>query len=499
MELRMNIGDAYWRIPYKDVQKVHTSKMDFSSMSSYLRSEVQEYLKSWYTKGENGLDISRRFHHINAITKAINIVQPNSQSFLNISYVEVYSIVDVLHQFKNSNGRKLYSVKTIHTHISEARLLFDWLRSDKNKSSIRNPFRKFKMFNIDNYVKNTDHIPEYVIQQISSAIHDCSETVQRVWIILMNTGMRASEVINLQEDCLFYNVQDNCYYLKAKSSKTIISKRKKGLDDYHTIPITNNKVIDIINNQIEDTKYLRELSGSKYIFIRNDNRITGNVTVTRIKGTNISNSINKCILRNNITDHTGKLWHYTNHQCRKTMGVRLLNEGSSIQDVGIILGHMEEKTTMRYYQDIDNLKIAELDKDLFELLFENIDADIRNTYSTQELESLKYEIMIGSRETPEGHGSCLKHVSFGPCKKKSCVGCSLLLTGPQKLTMWINLRNEQLEYLDSLGTLMRTQGIEDYETYRDYQQEVHLLNLYQDTINKIEKFIQERIPNYEST
>ena len=44
---------------------------------------------------------------------------------------------------------------------------------------------------------------------------------------------------------------------------------------------------------------------------------------------------------------------------------------------------------------------------------------------------------------------------------------------------------------------MKRQGIEDYENYRDYQAEKHLLILYEDTITKIEKFIKERLPDFE--
>ncbi|AZH30116.1 site-specific integrase [Paenibacillus sp. M-152] len=496
---QIELGNILWVIPSKDIQVIRTTTIDFTDMNPILLYELQEYLLDWYSKGSKGKDIARRSFHIQAIDLAIRLSRINYQSFLDISYPEVLLIVDLLHQQKKSGKRK-YRIKTIHTHISEARLLFDWLCKKKSETLIKNPFRRFKMHNVDGFVKNAEYIPEYVIDQISSAIYDCSETVQRVWTILMNTGLRAHEIINLEEDCLYYDTKDSCYYLKTFSSKTLNAKRKKGLDDHHTIPIISKQVVEIIKKQIAETLEFRKQSNSKYIFIRpsNDNRKTDHAPVTRFTGINISAAINKCIRRNNINDHEGQLWHYTNHQCRKTMGVRLLTEGSSIQDVGVILGHIEEKTTRQYYQDVDNLKIAEMDHELFEALFDSIEVDVRNAYSSVELETLKREIMIGSRETPEGHGSCLKHVSFGPCKKKSCVGCSLLLTGPQKLNMWRKLRDEQSKYLESLANSMIAQGVQDYKTYRDYQQEDHLLNLYQDTINKIEKFILERLPNYES-
>lgn len=104
--------------------------------------------------------------------------------------------------------------------------------------------------------------------------------------------------------------------------------------------------------------------------------------------------------------------------------------------------------------------------------------------------------MLGARETPEGHGSCVKHVSFGPCKKRSCVGCSFLLTGPQKLPMWRKLYREQQKYVYDLRSLMIRQGVENYKDYRDFQHENHLLNLYKNTIEQLEKFMKERDLNF---
>lgn len=101
--------------------------------------------------------------------------------------------------------------------------------------------------------------------------------------------------------------------------------------------------------------------------------------------------------------------------------------------------------------------------------------------------------MLGSRNTPEGHGTCIKHVSFGPCHKKKCVGCKMLITGPQKLSMWKTLYSEQQTYLDEWIKVMIENKIDDWKDYREYQAEINLLQIYGDTIQKLEKFIKERL------
>ncbi|KPD05544.1 hypothetical protein AM501_25670 [Aneurinibacillus migulanus] len=72
----------------------------------------------------------------------------------------------------------------------------------------------------------------------------------------------------------------------------------------------------------------------------------------------------------------------------------------------------------------------------------------------------------------------------------------MLLTGPQKLTMWQKLYDEQQDYLEQLKQEMVVQGIKEYECYRGYQSELHLLSLYKNTILKIERFINERKLKY---
>lgn len=129
----------------------------------------------------------------------------------------------------------------------------------------------------------------------------------------------------------------------------------------------------------------------------------------------------------------------------------------------------------------------------FELMFNNLDQDIKEAYSNAELKSLKREIMLGSRETPQGHGICAKHVSFGPCKKSKCTGCKMLITGPQKLPMWKKLKDEQQRYLEEIMRRFQEEGMEDWHEYREYQAELHLLEYYKETITQLEKFMNERL------
>ncbi len=485
-----------WILPYHDIQYVRKITLNFQTVKSPMKDEIKAYLQFYFDNGERPNSLSRRYANIIRITRYLQEIVPVGTSFLQASYIDVLNMLDVLQQSKTKDGHPQYSLKTIQGSISEARLLFDWLKHKKQKDDLKNPFRRLKLYNVNSFIENADYIPDMIVEQMSSVIHECPLHVQRIWMIMMNTGMRISEVLHLKDDCLDYRKEENTYYLRFILHKTLKHRRRAGLEDYQTIPLLNEQVINCIVEQIAYTEELRQKEKTPYIFIRlsRGNRKTEirQQYVSRYQSSDISSSINNCIKRRNICDHEGNLWRYSHHQCRKTVAVNLLSSGGSISEVGEILGHLAEKSTRQYYQDVDAKKIAELDQELFERLFNTISEEIKEAYTPIELEDLKKEILLGSRETPEGHGSCLKHVSFGPCKKRSCVGCSLLLTGPQKLTMWEKLRGEQQKYLKQLQQEMLTQGIRDYEGYRDYQSELHLLSLYEDTIIKIECFIDER-------
>ena len=95
------------------------------------------------------------------------------------------------------------------------------------------------------------------------------------------------------------------------------------------------------------------------------------------------------IRRNKIKNVDGELWVYSHHQCRKTLATRLLTEGASIQETSQILGHLTERTTLQYYEDIDKMKIAHLDRTLFEALFDEIQPEVIKAYTKDELNALK--------------------------------------------------------------------------------------------------------------
>ncbi|MFE6706354.1 tyrosine-type recombinase/integrase [Bacillus thuringiensis] len=485
---RYSFSDDIWLIVNINIQIPMIRKLDWTFLHGIVKVELKEYIHSYIQMGENVRGIARRFRHIQMLGAALHKMQYNKySSLLDVDVIQVQQIIDILQKIHSKTGMN-YNIKTIQSCISECRLLFDWMVKKKGKSYVENPFRMMILHNVDAFSESATYIPEEVINVLKEKLSELDPFVQYAWTIMMNTGIRISEAINLKEECLIYDTKDRIYYLKFIPHKTLKYRRKHGLEDCHYLPISDASLIKIINQQIEDTRELRKISGENRIFLKNTRK-----GIKLYSGAEIARAINKLIHKYSIRDRDGLLWKYTHHQCRKTVAVNLFTNGATVEEVSDWLTHLDSKATMKHYHDIELMKIAKLDAEYFNIAFDNLDSDIKNIYSPSELKHLKDEIMMGSRNTPEGHGTCIKHVSFGPCHKKKCVGCKMLITGPQKLSMWKKLYSEQQSYLDECEKVMIENNIGDWKDYREYQAEISLLKTYDDTIQKLEKFIKERL------
>ncbi|MEH7547749.1 tyrosine-type recombinase/integrase [Neobacillus vireti] len=484
----IDFNSDHWILRYKNIQSVRTYKINFNEFSISTKNEVKQYLIALINANESVNMIRRRLDGIKQIyLELTNLPYDPINSFLEINYFHVEHLLLHFQQLTNDAGTNKYKLGTIRGFFTEVKLLIDWLGDYYQLENIDNPFRKKKFRNSHSFEERIGYIPESVITQLENHLHLASKTVQNIWLIMMNTGMRISDALSLEADCLEFDQESNLCYLKYNPHKPKQTRANKGLD-YHKVPIPV-PIIEVIKKQIKETQDLRRLSDSNKIFLT----ARSNKLITQPTGGSVQGAINSIIKKNNITDETGKIFYYSHHMCRKTLVMELIEKGLSIKEIADYVAHESYKTTEYYYADLQIKKIGELDAKMFDQLFsETLDDEIQSQFSQQEKGSLFNEIKLGARETPEGHGVCVKHVSFGPCQKKKCVGCKMLLTGPQKLPMWRKLYNEQKEYIGEMESEYTKAGIMDFKDHRLYHSEIHLLEIYNKTIKKIEDFAEKR-------
>ncbi|TKI15430.1 site-specific integrase [Bacillus wiedmannii] len=476
--------DDLWILNTKNLDGFNSHRFNFSSYPEQIKIEIKTYINYLLKHTEKTTKAIYRIQlSLNAIIKEFTTLPyENINSLLHLNYFHIVHLINHLQQVTKSNGKNKYTYTSVYHMSSKLKMLLDFLIEHYNLE-IDNPLRKYKFKNVNSTSSNVSYIPENIIIQLEDKLIHAPLSIQNAWTILINTGMRFSDLQLLEEDCIQFNEKINMYVLRYATPKLQQNRINQGLSKYHVIPV-NQAVVDAVAKQKTHTEELRVIANTNHLFIT-----TNNFAVVLMSGTPFATTINNICKKYKIKDADNKIFHYSNHMCRKTLVMDLLTQGMSIEQTADFIGHMTPATTRKYYSAIDHKKIAELDNKMWGKLFtQSLPNEIQDQYSEAEKSSLFKEFQLGSRETPEGHGVCSKHISFGPCKKKSCVGCKMLITGPQKLSKWENLYTEQLDYILELEKQFLQADIHNFSEYRSYQQEINLLNLYKDTIKQIKKF-----------
>lgn len=175
-------------------------------------------------------------------------------------------------------------------------------------------------------------------QLIANITSSPSSTMERLVTVLMEVGMRASELLRLKKDCL-YQDKDGDWYLRRINLKY----RKE-----HVVPISET-LYQVIQAQLKETNELEKTSSlvnkNNYLFIhlwrgelRHYELWALNDFLKRIGcEINLKNEIDE-----NIT--------ISSHQFRHTVGTNLINQGVSQLHVMKFLGHESPQMTMLYAQ-----------------------------------------------------------------------------------------------------------------------------------------------------
>src|SRR5439155_22302354 len=75
-----------------------------------------------------------------------------------------------------------------------------------------------------------------------------------------------------------------------------------------------------------------------------------------------SKHLNAWALKHEIRDRTGKLYHFTAHQFRHTVGMRLINEDVPLEVISRLLGHRSLQMTQVYARKRDQKLRADLQR-----------------------------------------------------------------------------------------------------------------------------------------
>lgn len=280
------------------------------------------------------------------------------------------------------------------------------------------------------------YIPEEVMQQLNKHIEELSEPVMRMVLVLQECGMRISELVNLNFDCLLQDKAGDWFlrYYQFKMKKEI------------TIPISRETVQVIQEQQRYLRKYIAE-KDFKYLFSANggvqhpDFNPVPNVMERRT----LARYLNRLAEKHNICDCSGKRWHFQTHQFRHTVGTRMINNGVPQHIIQHYLGHESPNMTAVYAAIHDKTMKAEIAK--FQGKVVNIagQAVEPNNIEADDTELQWFKRNIQAQALP--NGSCaLPTISQGCPHANACLTCAHFRTTPE----FLDEHKNQLEQTEKI-------------------------------------------------
>ncbi len=165
-------------------------------------------------------------------------------------------------------------------------------------------------------------LPAEVLGQLREHLESLPTTVLRMVVILLEGGLRISEVCTLRLSCLVHDDRNewylHFYQWKAKQE--------------HVIPLVDETVVATIQAQQQD---VRQQWGDscQYLF---PSPLSHHLP---FQAGTFTRTLNEWAYKKQIRDQSGKLYHFQSHQFRHTVGMQLINEDVPLDVISRLFGH----------------------------------------------------------------------------------------------------------------------------------------------------------------
>lgn len=188
-------------------------------------------------------------------------------------------------------------------------------------------------------------IPEEVLGQLRRHLDALPTTTLRMVVILLECGLRISELCTLRRDGLLRDDRGRwslrLYQWKGKQE--------------HVIPLVDEEVVATIQAQQGDVRE-RHGDATAYLFPR-----PSAAGRPYLQGA-FAQAINKWAVAHEIRDRAGALWRFQSHQFRHTVGMRLINDDVPLEVIARLFGHGSLLMTQRYARKRAERVRAELER-----------------------------------------------------------------------------------------------------------------------------------------
>ena len=471
---QMDIRSDVWTLCFLKGPSLNKRTFYFDKINRpTLRYEVKLYYRELF---ENVHDF-RDDRGIALVTAGLNFIS-QKREILHFADVTVPAITDLIISFQNgqvkTEHRKKYSVNSIRKMVQRLSAINDFLiKVGQDPVPAYNHFSEYSFRNVDSMESNADCIPENVAFEIYQYLDEMSESYRLIYKIFMETGIHAKEIIFLETKDLSPSQFEEFWKIRYIQYKNLWRCNENGCDPRKLTLISKELASEILEF-IDNTKTIRERSQTDFIFV--SGRAFGSESrFTLPQITQFVASVNRIIDKHNITDG-GIKWHFTSRQARKTIAVQMAENGATAAQIAITLSHADIRTSEKYYAEVRQKKLAEMNSEFFKKKFYlQIGEDTLAKFTEDERKDLYIEFSMGLREVE--FGQCSRHLSEGPCGRGSfydCATCPKLCTGKKYLTKWEKAYESHNSIVNSLIEKYEKEDIppSEYGTFMEFKKEV---------------------------
>lgn len=485
---QVSLQNNKWILVQGDYIKNNFKYFDFSLIESeFFRYEIKLYMMDRIKSSS-----LEKINSLSLITPCVNFLyEQGCDSFGCIELEDAVALYLNQMDVENNLGKK-YSITTVKKQIGEMRKVTKYLMEYQESGYLSTPAIKNNYFdnisfkNIQNMYKKTEIIPDEIVDALAEHKKDLSPAHELIFDIFINTGIRLKQVVDLKKDCLEYSEEAKSYMIKFYESKNRNHAKKVSADPLRLLLIPDY-LADAIKDYKEKTDALRKKFSKDNLFIKLD---IGRNVPTLIHPRGVAKQINALIKKHNIVDANGELWNFTTRQVRKTVVANMIENGATKAEVAYVLGHFNNKTLERYYADVKQKRVDDMNNEFFKNKFRiDIGEDNLKQFSEAERKILYIGFLSEYRRTELGY--CSKHYSEGVCGKfvggAKCSKCNKLCTGKDFKEKWEELLESTEEEISRLESFYKSEKItkDTYETFREYQVQINNRHVYKDILKKM--------------
>ncbi|MDV2581590.1 site-specific integrase [Alkalibacillus haloalkaliphilus] len=333
--------------------------------------------------------------------------------------------------------------------------------------------------------KNQDKVSDQKVidDTIGKAVKDLKEgkniLVASSIVIMLQLGLRISEVITIETGCLKEiggDMMIDCSTTKLHAERTEVMKPA-------------NELVQLAVNKLEDHSLpFRKISKSPYLFLNEKKNEKGHPIALVDHANWNKNFVRPWIKKHNIRDSKGELVEFTSHTFRHAFATYALKGGASMEVISKLMNHKNIRGTQHY----THLLQEEVKSNFSKVFNENAVIAGKKALSIKDYlkkekpfkgktESQVDKIRKAMKIQVLSHGLCMHHpMRNEPCAGDGvCMGCNNFVTTPE----FLDVHKERLANVQK--ELAKTSSDGPFEN-KLRNMENYLLNIIQDLEGQLE-------------